>query len=380
MKINDIIKSGESSLVEFKNENFHNDSLAKEIVAFANFHGGTIYIGIDDNKTISGTSKKNLEEKIVNICRNNIIPSLIPQINAINIKEEQIIEVYIDKGRFKPYKVKSSNKFYIRVGSVSIEPTNEELIRLFQEGQQIHFEVSSVVGTTIENINLPLFCKYCKEYRDVEFDDIGLEKILYNWQLINEDKHLTVDGLLFFSKDSNRYLPQSGMDLFHFEGDDSSTNILDMKTENATIPYLIDTALKFVRNNTKLRTEFIQDDTLRKDTPEYPSFVIRELLSNAFIHRDWSIFGQKIKLSIFNNRIELFSPGKLPNTMNLTRALNGVSYYRNPIIAQLLKDYGFAEKAGRGLLKIMNYYKNNKLKLPSFDDDNTYFKVTVFKI
>lgn len=125
------------------------------------------------------------------------------------------------------------------------------------------------------------------------------------------------------------------------------------------------------------------EQTRRQDIPEYEPFVVRELIVNAFAHRDWSIFGQRIRLSLFNNRLELFSPGSLPNTLNLDRALAGISYYRNPLIAQMLKDYGFMDRLGRGLQKIIKFYNFHGSPLyqksPFFENGDAYFRATVYK-
>ena len=105
---------------------------------------------------------------------------------------------------------------------------------------------------------------------------------------------------------------------------------------------------------------------------------MRELIVNAFMHRDWSIFGQRIRLNVFADRMEVFSPGGLPNTLNLTRALSGISYYRNPIISQMLKDYKMADRVGRGLQKVVNYYQEHGLRPPVFDVDHAAFRVTLW--
>lgn len=105
--------------------------------------------------------------------------------------------------------------------------------------------------------------------------------------------------------------------------------------------------------------------------------MIRELLVNSFAHRDWSIFGQRIRLHLFGDRLELFSPGSLPNTLNLDRALAGVSYYRNPLIAQLLKDYGLMDRLGRGLPKVLKHYREQGLPDPHFDPSPDSFCVTL---
>ncbi|MCI5149218.1 MAG: AAA family ATPase, partial [Candidatus Electrothrix sp. MAN1_4] len=107
--------------------------------------------------------------------------------------------------------------------------------------------------------------------------------------------------------------------------------------------------------------------------------LVRELIVNAFMHRDWSIFGQRIRLNIFADRLEVFSPGSLPNTLNLTRALSGISYYRNPIISQMLKDYKMADRVGRGLQKVVNYYQERGLRPPVFDVEHASFRVTLWE-
>jgi len=107
--------------------------------------------------------------------------------------------------------------------------------------------------------------------------------------------------------------------------------------------------------------------------------VVRELITNAFCHRDWSIFGQKIRLSLFDDRLELFSPGALPNALTLENALAGISFYRNPNIAQLCRDYGLVEKAGRGLQKIVAICKQLSLPQPQFQCGSTFIKTTVYK-
>ncbi|MEE4355543.1 MAG: RNA-binding domain-containing protein [Desulfococcaceae bacterium] len=378
MDIYQIIRNGEDSRTEFKSADFHNDSLAKEIAAFSNMSGGEIFIGISDTGMIEGAEDKQIEERVINICRNNLIPPVIPEISFIHTEEKKILHISVGKGKFKPFKVRSSNKYYIRVGSVSIEPTNEELIRLFQDGSQFHFEVSRLPGTSVDNIDLLKFRLYCKDYRQMEWEDKpDFRQLLYNFQIIDENACLTVAGALFFGSDTSRFLPQSGIDMNCFEGNDLTDDMIDYKSLDGTIPELIGAAEQFVKINSRIKPVFNKDETRRTDRYDYEPFVVRELICNAFMHRDWSVFGQKIRINLFRNRVEVFSPGKIPNTLNLVRALSGISYYRNPIIAQMLKDYKFAEKAGRGLQKIMKFHKDNKLRPPDFDIDGEYFKVIV---
>jgi ATP-dependent DNA helicase RecG len=378
-QILDLIKSGENSRVEFKSGEFRNESLAKEIVAFANMKGGTILVGVEDNGEVSGVNNVPLlMEKIISICRNNIQPSLIPELISISYKDKFILLIEVEKGISKPYKVKSLNRYYIRAGSVSIEPTQEELIRLLQEGGQFHFEVSSMPRTGIMDLDPLKLNYYCREIRGISEDENNA-RTWYNLQILDQEERLTIAGSLFFSRQIGRMLPQAGIELNAFAGNDVTSPLIDSLALRETIPEAIQAGESFVKRNSSHRPVFNEEETRRHDIPDYEPFVIRELLVNAFAHRDWSIFGQSVRLLLFKDRLELFSPGSLPNTLNLDRALAGISYYRNPLIAQMLKDYGLMDRLGRGLLKIIKFYHSNHLPPPIFENTDTFFRAIVPK-
>ena len=375
--LSEIIRAGENSRVEFKSVRFHSDSFAKEAVAFANMKGGDIYIGVSDSGVIEDVDKPT-EERIVNICRNTIQPPIIPEITTLIVDEKRILKVTIEKGPNKPYKVKTTNKFYIRVGSVSIEPTHEELVRLFQDGQQLHFEISPLFRYTPQNFDLLAFRDYVSRHRGLPFEDEELHNLLYNLQCIDEQDRVSVVGALFFADDSSRFLPQSGIEMNAFDGDDRTADLKDYASENCTIIQCIEAALAFVKHHSSTRVTFDPATGGRIEKNDYEPFVIREVVVNAFMHRDWSIFGQRIRINLFRDRLEVFSPGGLPNTLNLRRALSGISYYRNPLISQMLKDYKMADRIGRGLQAVMNHYKKNRLKEPAFEDEAEFFRVTLY--
>ncbi len=374
------IQAGEDSLNEFKSQNFHNESLAKEISAFSNMKGGTVWIGIEDNGEITGITDVKIEERIINICRNLLEPSVLPEIKSHIVENKfKIMELIIPKGDYKPYKVKGQNRIYIRVGSVSIEPSIPELIRLLQAGGQYQYEISSVPGTNLGDFDLLRFREYCGKYRNTEFNESVIVSMLQNLQLMDKEMSLTVTGLLFFGNQIEIRFPQIGIQMFHFEGTDRSADMIDQAEINAPIPECIIAAVKFVQSNSKVKGIFTEDSLIRQDIMEFDHFVIRELIVNAFCHRDWSIFGQKIRLSIFSDRLEIFSPGGLPNTLTFQNALSGVSYYRNPLISQICRDYGIAEKAGRGIEKIMKRCKEQNLPVPDFRCEPEFINVTLVK-
>jgi len=351
-----LIRNGESSLLEFKTEGAHNDSIAKEIVAFSNFSGGKLLIGVNDEGEAVGVQDKSIEQRVVQICRNNVFPSIIPVVRFTEIDGKNIFVVEVPKGENRPYKVKVSGKFYIRAGSSSVEPDNEELVRLFQNGGFVHFETKPVYGSSISDINRSYLNEYFVKYRSLG-DDIENEEEI--WQLLfnlylatktNDEYVPTVAGLVLFGNNPRRFLPQSGAQAVCFKGDDEAGDIVEMKEFAGAATDIMEGLVRFAERNSRTEVNF-KNEVKRDDIQQYPVSIVRELVANAIAHRDYSIWGAVIRLFIFNCRLEVRSPGKLPNTMTVERMKIGVSYHRNPTIMQTLRDYGYVEKIGRGILR-----------------------------
>ena len=350
----DILRMGESSVLEFKTEEVHSDSIAKEVVAFSNFMGGKLLVGVGDDGLVIGTKNRKVEERIVQICRNNIAPSVLPRTEFIDIDDKEILVVEIPKGSNRPYKVKTTGKFYIRAGSNSVEPTNEELARLFQNGQMIHYETKSVHGACVNDLNRGYLNRYMREIRQIdEFPEEAYPQVLDNLNLVarvNGDYIPNIAGLILFGTNPKKFLPQSICQAVCFKGKDESTDIVEMKEFSGAVTEVMEGLLRFVERNSRTDVAF-ENGVKRNDIEQYPATIVRELIANAIAHRDYSIWGAFNRLMIFSDRLEMRSPGTLPNTITVGRMTMGVSYYRNPIIMQVLKDFGYVESIGRGIIR-----------------------------
>lgn len=379
-KLMSMFINGENSYVEFKEQNVRSESVAKELVAFLNFEGGTLFIGVDDNGEIIGVEDKNYEEWIMNICRSSIYPPVIPSYEEIHINNKKIIKVKVDKGVNNPYH--TSNKYYIRVGSTSREASQQELIRLLQSSNSLHYELIPMKGAMVTDISKIRIEDYfntrgidISEYSKEEF-----ENLLYNTEILvseNDKKYISLAGMLFFSKNPSLWLKNSGVQLVSFAGNDVTSDIVDRKNIEGNLPDIIDKALDFVNLNNRTSERF--EGIKRIDVFEYNKNVLREIIVNAFAHRDWSLFGAKIRVYVFKDFIEVRSPGKIPDTLTLERMKMGISYYRNPLIMQMLVDYGYADKIGRGIMSIVKYYEKNKLTPPEFIEEGFEFRVKILK-
>ncbi len=163
-----LIAAGESSKIEFKEDTVHNDRLAIEITAFANFKGGIILLGVSDAGRIVGLTRKDNEERIMSICSSIIEPRLIPEYESLIVDGRRIAVINVETGKEKPYAVLQQGRraYYIRVGSTSRESTQRELMRMFQNSALLHFEVLPTTAGLLDLDRLLLFDHF-KTYRHI---------------------------------------------------------------------------------------------------------------------------------------------------------------------------------------------------------------------
>ena len=138
INLKELIAAGESSHLELKAEQVKPDDLAKEIVALLNFQGGKILIGVEDDGTITGVSRPDIEEWVINICRNNVVPAVIPGYQKLVVEDKSVVILDIPAGLAKPYHTQKGD-YYVRAGSTARKASREELSRLFQDSGMIHF-------------------------------------------------------------------------------------------------------------------------------------------------------------------------------------------------------------------------------------------------
>ena len=372
-----LIEKGENSSVEFKNGRVNSESIAKEFVAFSNSKGGVLLIGVSDNAEITGIDiSKNYEELITNLARNNIIPPINVQFAYESFDNKKIAVINIEKGKDKPYQTKD-NKFIIRVGTTNRTASQAELMRLFQASGAFHFDITGVNATSISDLNFSMIDNYFGRY-DIDFSAENQDdkiNMLINSEILTDNNEVTIVGLLVFGLNPSKYLYQNGISFAHFKGEEITDELIDKQNIDGTLSYQIDTGLAVIKNNILNSSKIIK--TKRESTCAlYPDKVFKELLTNACIHRNYAISGSKIRILMFNNRIEFISPGRLPNTITLQKLTTGVSYAINPAIVKFMENLRYIDKLGRGLPMV--YKEAQKLnKKVEFEEIGEDFKVTL---
>ncbi|MCI7443132.1 MAG: putative DNA binding domain-containing protein [Clostridium sp.] len=378
----DIIQSGENFYIEFKEEKVKAKDLGEEIVAFANSEGGTILIGVSDDGNITGITDKKIEETIMNICRNNIVPNIIPSFEYAIINDKKIVILGIPKGLSKPYST-VDNKYYIRVGTTKRIASREELLRLFEGNGSLHFDISPVINTSIKDLNLDVIRDYYLKYNAFDLYDEEkeqVERLLINADILKElngEKVCSVGGLLIFGKMPQRYLPQNGITFAHFNGSEISDELIDKKVIEGRIQDIAENTLTIIKNN--ILAPSVIKNLKRVEVEEYPKIVLREALVNSLVHRNYSIYGSKIRIFMFNDRIEFRSPGRLPNTVTTEKMKVGVSFARNPFLVKYMENMRYIDQLGRGIPMIIKKMKSITDIEPKLEEVGEEFILTIYK-
>lgn len=379
----DMISNGENLYVEFKEESIRAKELAEEFVAFANYEGGIVLIGVDDNGDIKGIENSKIEETIMNICRNNCIPHIMPVFEKVKVGGKKVAAVSIPKGLNKPYYT-VDHKYYIRVGTTKRIASREELLRLFEGTGNLHFDISPVEGTTIKDLNVDIIRDYFMKYNTFDLFEENSEstqRILINADILKEVETgtvCTVGGLLIFGKEPERYLPQNGVSFAHFKGNEITDELIDKKVITGRIQDIADQLMVIIRNN--MRTPSIINGLRREEKEEYPIIVLREAIVNSLVHRNYSISGSKIRVFMFDDRIEFRSPRRLPNTVTIEKMKIGVSYARNPFLVKYMENMRYIDRLGREIPMIIKNMKESGTKEPLLMEQGEEFILTIFKI
>ena len=297
-EIIELLKVGEGYTIEFKAR--INESLAKDICAFANASGGKIILGIDDKTNkIKGFQLKNESRSIIQNFARNIDPSLLVNIEQIN----NLVIIYVPEGKDKPYFV--NGKCYLRQGANSQKLTRNEIRNFFQKENLIRFDRKINIKFNFNrDFNQLAFNKFIKEAGIDQ--NLSKEHILKNLDLV-EDGKLTNTGVLFFSKSIHSFFLNSIISCVLYQGTER-TDIIDKEDFDLDFITNLEKTIKFLLRN--LRTKIIIKDLKREEKPEIPKAALRELILNAMVHRDYFSEG-RILIEIFKNRIEISNPGGL---------------------------------------------------------------------
>jgi len=380
-----LLSQDESSTLEFK-ENY-SEAVIETLVAFANgFNGvmhGSILIGVTNYKKIVGFSGifDDIQKKITDHCRVSCNPAIAPDISLQNVDGKKIILIDVQKSDSRPHRYKGI--CFIRLGSTTRKATSDEEYSIREDVSQKKFDEVEVRDATIDDLDFKLIQEYYQATRSSDVTDKDTrapEIIIESLGLAKKVDGIlkpTVAALLVFGKNPQKFFPLSSVNAIRYRGNELADQITDRKNINGTLDVIINDSVSFIRKFSTIGSVISGESIKRLDTTEYPLVAIRETIANAVTHRDYADRGSQIDLYMFDDRIEIRNPGKLGGgiTVDDFKKQTGKRWLRNPMIAGLLLELKYIEKAGTGIPRIYRVLKDNGSPEPEFFVDETSVKV-----
>ncbi|WP_455045441.1 ATP-binding protein [Leptotrichia trevisanii] len=384
MLIEEILK-GENEKIEFK-ENAKTNAYIKTAVAFANGNGGKIVFGVKDNGEIIGVENEfEVMDGIINAISDSCYPMIVPDISLHTLENKTVILVEIEGGKKKPYYLKSKGMqkgTYIRSGATTRIIEEDYILKeLVLEGENKYFDQQICYGESVNDEEIERFCEWLEELaRENSGSDAKIKKVTKNtllgWKVLEEK-----NGRIF---PTNAYILLSGKENWEvsrkiqcgvFKGETRSI-FVDKKEFEGSIIMQLEKAYQYVLEKINLGSDIV--GIYRVDKYEIPPKSIRELIANAVIHRSY-LEPNDIQVALYDNRLEITSPGMLLSGVNVKRMKEGFSKLRNRAIASVFAYVNIIEKWGSGIPRIMSELAEYGLEEPEFITFENDFRINIYR-
>jgi ATP-dependent DNA helicase RecG len=367
----------ESSTLEFKEFLPKNNQLIKTLIAFCNQFGGKIIIGVDNTGIIRGLPQEEIEKALEHL--NQTIygmtyPPILPLIYTQTIGEKTILIIEVSSGMNKPYFLKSEgleNGTYIRLGRSTLKANTDVIQELKWKSSGRSYDTMPVYDAKIEDLDVKKIQEFFKKRKGSKNVPTDFNDALKSYNLISDEhghSYPTVAGILLFGIEPEKFFSEAIIICSHFAGIEGR-NVIATRDSMGILVTQFDDAYNFVLS--QLTRSFTIKGPKRHEEYEIPEEALREAILNAIIHRNYHI-NAPIKIAIFDNRIEVFSPGSFPGPLNTKNLKMGLTYIRNMAITKVFREMGYIEKLGTGFLTIFKSYELRGLQEPTIiETDNS---------
>lgn len=377
----DLCLCGETTKVQFKEAFTSQKEIAKEMIAFANSKGGVILFGVEDKSgKLVGLSYDEIQvisRELGNAANEQVRPTIYIDTEVVRMDEKHFLICSIEEGKNKPYK-NLNGEIWVKQGADKRRITeNAEILSLFQDSGSYQPDAAGVNGTTFDDLDRYAIDDYLQKVYATTLDGFGgkAEQVLKNIHVLNHNGVPTLAGYLFFGKHPEYNCPTCMVKAVSFFGNDlAGTQYRDTKEILGNMPQLYDKSMAFLKANLhNVQEEGASFNTVGK--LEIAEEVLEEVVQNALVHRDL-LRSAPIRILIFDNRVEIISPGALAGGLTEEDIRNGKTYQRNPYMATLATNALHYKGIGSGIVRILAEYPDIQL---DNDDSAKEFKVTVWR-
>jgi len=378
MDLADLLRRPEGKTLEFKRDLSSPDGVLRSIVAFANTAGGVVLVGVDDGaRHVRGVPEpRDAEERIANLVSDSIAPRLMPDIEILPWRRTHVLAIQVHPSASRPHHLRRDGAeagTYVRVGSTNRRADAEMIQELRRTARGESFDEQPLLDLDSEAIDFRVASESFASNRTLRRRDLESRRLVTRHQ-----GHVrpTVGGVLLFGTDSARaqHFPDAWIQAGRFDGTDK-TRITDRAEFRSPIVKAIDDAIAFVEKHSLRGAEIGR--LKRRDRWSIPPVAVREALINAVAHADYSQRGAPIRISIFDDRIEIENPGLLPFGLTIEDLPLGVSKLRNRVIGRVFNALGLIEQWGSGIQRMLTACREAGLPDPTFEEVATRFRVTI---
>ncbi len=377
MDLVELLKRPESKTLEFKRELSAPDGALRTVVAFANTAGGTLLVGVEDKSGhVRGvTDPLDLEERMANLIADHVVPRLVPEIEILPWRRTQVLAVQVHPSPGRPHFLKREgleSGVYVRVGSTNRRADRDlvEELRRFARGEA--FDEQPMPDLDSEALDFRAASESFAFVRKLGRSDLETLRLVTRHQ---GRKVPTVGGVLLFGRERERHFPDAWIQAGRFRGTDRS-RILDRAEIRSHPVRAIEEAIAFVQKHGLHGAEI--GAVRRRERWSLPPVAVREAVINAVAHADYAQRGAPLRIAIFDDRLEVESPGLLPFGLTIEDLPRGVSKLRNRVIGRVFHALGLIEQWGSGVQRMTRACREAGLAPPVFEEIGTRFRVTLF--
>lgn len=374
----------ESSRLEFKSILPANNKIIRSVIGFCNAKGGKLIVGVDNDGTIKGISEEDAHqamEWLNNAIYTACTPPILPLIYQQRIDGKVLLIIEVSSGINKPYYQKSlglAEGTFIRLGRSTVRADANIIEELKWQSRGISYDQLPLYHTTPEDLDDTKIQYFLNHRRNGISSPIS-EEILKSYEIIKREHttdYATIAGILLFGKSPQQFLSEAYILCCHFS-DFKDREAIASRTCKGTLFEQFEEGFDFIME--RINKSFKIEKRKREEHWEIPPIAIREVLMNALLHRNYHI-NAPVKVSIYSDRIEFFSPGGLPGPIDTAELESGITYVRNTSIAKILWEAHYIEKMGSGFITLFKSYREEGLLPPEVIEGTNFVKCILPRI
>ncbi len=376
MNLIETLKQPEGKTLEFKRDLSSPAGVLRTIVAFANTAGGTLLIGVDDGiRNVRGVPEPlDLEERLASLISDSILPRLVPDLEIVPFRRIHVVAAKVYPSPNRPHYLKREGEdggVYVRVGSTNRRADVDLIEDLKRLARGAAFDEQAVPDLDSEALDFRAASESFAPIRALKPTDLETLRLLTTHQ---GRQVPTVGGVLLFGKNRADHFPDAWIQAARFQGTDRA-HIIDRLDIRSNLVAAIDEAIGFVQKHSWHGAEI--GPVRRTERWNLPPVAVREAVINAVAHADYSQHGARIRVSIFDDRLEVENPGLLPLGLTVDDLRRGISKLRNRVIGRVFHELGLIEQWGSGIQRMTAGCRSSGLAIPELEEIGTSFRVTL---